>query len=281
MPQTQDEFTISISDELTLTPFAGASIVNEILKSLLYQKCQIPFPYNWLEHVVEKRRKRLNESTGEHKKLSLTHESHYRIVSSAYDHLEQVMRGISKEFCEESSGEIKEIVVMFGPGPSCPREVLTINIPKIAQGHVERNHVGQLNKNLRKVLRNVFLSQRWVDSINSTLPCTNTYIYLKKHLKSGCSDSTTDTFQICSPPQILSNIKHSKFHIDYSPTGGSNCCSELLIFEESNSVKHSKERLVLPTNDVSQEHIIWYRSKGLIKGFKDCFVNKVSVCQLW
>lgn len=39
------EIDVKIS-EMTLIPLACASLVNEILKELLYQKCQIPYPYS-------------------------------------------------------------------------------------------------------------------------------------------------------------------------------------------------------------------------------------------
>lgn len=143
---------IPVVDELTLTPLAGASLVNEIIKGLLYQKCQIPYPYHWLKRVVEKRRQRLNHTEAPSRKVNFAHENHFRTVSKAYDHLDLVMRGIHKEFCDQNS-EVQEVVVMFGPSPACIKEAFTIALPVTLKGHLEHNHTGQLNKNLQKVLR--------------------------------------------------------------------------------------------------------------------------------
>ncbi|KAL1501631.1 hypothetical protein ABEB36_006927 [Hypothenemus hampei] len=178
MPETVQDLVIRVTDELILTPFASASLVNEILKGLLYQKSQIPYPYSWLKEAIEKRRKKLSESDANvSKKLNFTHENHYRTVSKACDFLEVLMKGIAKEFSENI---IKEIVVMLGTSPNCPKEVVTIQIPHIDQEHIERNHISELNKHLQKVLRHIFLSQTWMDSVNTSLTCTNTYVYLKK-----------------------------------------------------------------------------------------------------
>lgn len=152
MAPSSEDLHIPVADELTLTPFAGASLVNEILKGLLYQKCQIPYPYHWLKQVVEKRRQRLNDAETPSRKVNFAHENHFRIVSKAYDHLDMVMRGISKEFCDQNT-EIQEVVVTFGPSPACIKEAFTIALPVTMKGHVEHNHIGQLNKNLQKVLR--------------------------------------------------------------------------------------------------------------------------------
>lgn len=150
MPQTEQELSINISDELTLTPLAGASLVNEIIKGLLYQKCQIPFPYVWLKQIVEKRRKLLNDNEAGPKKVNIIHENHYRVVSTAYDQVNLIMRGIEKAFRDST---VKEVVIVFGSSPTCPKEVFTVALPDLATGHFERNHLGQLNKHLQKVLR--------------------------------------------------------------------------------------------------------------------------------
>ncbi|CAG9764912.1 unnamed protein product [Ceutorhynchus assimilis] len=278
MPQTIQEISVTISEELTLTPLAGASLVNEIIKGLLYQKCQIPYPYSWLKHVIEKRRKNLqsNDNEGPPKKPNFTHEAHYRKVSAAFDYLDVVMRGINREFCETDNA-IKEIVVLFGTSPICSKEVFTITIPNLARGHIERNHVAQLNKNLQKVLRTIFLSQSWMDSIDATVSCTNTYIYIKKQVKVD-SAFVSEGFEYSQPPQISQNTKHFKFCISYNPSESTNCCDDLVIFEE-NCIERKKVTQGSASN--IEEHIVWCRCRGLLKGFKDCFVNKVSVCELW
>lgn len=128
---------VEISD-IVLTPLICASLVNEILKGLIYQKSQIPYPYNWLKNIVDKKRKREdNHNTEGSRNFKLV--NHFRIVSNVYDTLENVMTAIVKEF-SESLETIKEVIIVFGTTPECPKEVFTINFISIMKGHHERNH---------------------------------------------------------------------------------------------------------------------------------------------
>lgn len=153
MPETTQELNVSVKDELTLTPLVGASLVNEIFKSVLYQKCQIPYPYSFLKQVVEKRRKHSIDSQ-EHvsRKVNFTYENHFKTVSSAYDYLNSVMKCIVNKFAEHGN-DVEEVVILFGSSMFSVKEAVTVHIPVMATGHVERNHVNELNKHVQKVLR--------------------------------------------------------------------------------------------------------------------------------
>lgn len=136
--------------ENIFTPFACASVVNEFIKSLVYQKSQIPYPYNWLKNVVNRKRK---SAEGEERKkpVNLNIDRHYRIVSTAYDNLEEIMKHIIKEF--ESSSEVYEVLILFGTTPQCPKEAYTIKVPSIDRSHLEENHLQDISKNQQKILR--------------------------------------------------------------------------------------------------------------------------------
>lgn len=139
---------VCITDTV-FTPLACASLVNEIIKSLVYQKSQIPYPYNWLKMVVEKKRKK-----GEQDNLktnNFTIDRHYRLASTAYDNLEAIMSNIRKEF--ENYTQIQEVLILFGTTPQCPKEAFTIKIPDVATNHIEENHIRHLNKNQHQILR--------------------------------------------------------------------------------------------------------------------------------
>lgn len=141
---------VEISD-IVLTPFTCASLVNEILKGLLYKKSQIPYPYNWLKNIVNKKRDQVNigEKTGP---TNFKLENHFRVVSNAYDTLENLMKAITKEF-SESVELIKEVVIIFGTTPECPKEIFSINTVPVMKGHNEKNHIVQLNRYQQKILR--------------------------------------------------------------------------------------------------------------------------------
>lgn len=142
---------VKVSD--ILTPVTCAFVINEILQGLLYQKSQIPYPYSWLKSVVDK--KRVNSTSEEtSRKINFNAANHFRVVSKAYDTLENIMKGIIKMF-NETSDWIKEVVFIFGATPLCPKEIYTIKISSLAKGHIEGNHSNHLCKCRQKILRYV------------------------------------------------------------------------------------------------------------------------------
>lgn len=149
-PYKETEIKVDIC-ELLPTPFVVATLVNEILKGLLFQKCQIPYSYNWLEHVIEKKRKKASGQQTS-KKFNITYENHFRMVSTVYDNINSVMKGILKEFCE-STNIVLQVIIIFGSTPNYPKEVYILNLPTIVKGHNEKNHMPELNKHLQKILR--------------------------------------------------------------------------------------------------------------------------------
>lgn len=54
---TSQNIDIHISESV-FTPLACATLINEIIKSIVYQKSQIPYPYNWLKMMVERKRRK-------------------------------------------------------------------------------------------------------------------------------------------------------------------------------------------------------------------------------
>lgn len=149
--ETDYVIDVEVSD-LILTPLTCATLVNEILKGLLYQKSQIPYPYNWLKNIVNKKRDKDHTSIEKTGQTNLKLISHFRVVSAAYDILEKLMKGILKELSEPNETLI-EVIIVFGTTPECPKEVVTINAFPIIKGHNERNHLAKLNRYQQKILR--------------------------------------------------------------------------------------------------------------------------------
>uniref|UniRef100_A0AAR5Q975 HORMA domain-containing protein n=2 Tax=Dendroctonus ponderosae TaxID=77166 RepID=A0AAR5Q975_DENPD len=275
MSQPEKILPVTVTSELTLTPLGGALLVNEILKGLLYQKCQIPYSYTYMKQLVEKRRKKLCQQENEPQKVNLTVEKHYRVVSAAYDYMEMVMKGISVQFSDPSS-HIKEVVIMFGTSPNFPTEVFTIEMPLVMTGHIECNHIRQLNNHLHKIMRDIFLSQVWIDSIDGAMTCTNTFIFLKKlaHMETAF---TNEAFEACAPIRTDPSSKHVRFIINHTPRDKTNCCADLEIFEDNGSSKTHQAAQATP----EETQVVWCRSKGFFQGFRDCFIKKVSASESW
>lgn len=141
---------ISIPSDFVLTPLSCAFLINEILKDLLYQKAQIPYPYSWLKSVVNKKRKSKDET--HHNTHSFTVHKHFQTVSKTYDSLEKIMNNLNEMFSGVGNN-IKEIVIVFGVTPLCPNEVLTIKVSSLAKGHVEKNHTLEMRNKQHKIIR--------------------------------------------------------------------------------------------------------------------------------
>ncbi|XP_044264973.1 MAD2L1-binding protein isoform X2 [Tribolium madens] len=147
---------ISISDYI-LTPASCASLVNEVMKNLLYQRAQIPYPYAWLKNIVKKKRKSLEEGEEENKN-NFTLSKHYQTVSTAYDAVENITSNIVK--CFTGLGDnLKEVIFVIGVTPVCPKEVFTVKASSLALGHVEGNHVMENSRRQSRILRSIFLEE--------------------------------------------------------------------------------------------------------------------------
>ncbi|XP_072388688.1 uncharacterized protein [Diabrotica undecimpunctata] len=268
---------VNVTD-IVLTPFACASIVNEVLKGVLYQKCQIPYPYNWMKNIVTKKREKSDiEING---RTNFKAEHHFRSVSKAFDVLEAVMTDIKDEFIHFNKS-LKKVLFVLGTTPVTPSEVFTISVSSLIEGHNERNHINQLNKYQQKILRNIFLSQDWLDKIDASISCTNIYIYLIKDDKEsdGDTEKYSTSFLPTAPLSFSSRTKHIQISLYSDVQPDENCCKNLAVFEDSsnsinlfNKVHSDKEQL---------ENLTWYKYKDLVKGFKDCFINKKSVSEFW
>nr|XP_023022274.1 uncharacterized protein LOC111510587 [Leptinotarsa decemlineata] len=275
----EKSFVIDVNvSNLIMTPLTCASLVNEMLKGLLYQKSQIPYPYSWMKAVLERKRQR-NENESSDRPINHSAANHFRIVSKAYEILESVMQGVIKEF-RESVLPIDEVVIVFGTTPQCPKEIFTINVSSLAKGHFERNHLNELNKAHPKILRDIFLSQSWMDSIDTSLICTNTYVYLKKSVTNSKEESVSQTVFVQVRPLIFSpKVKHVRINLcSDNHRNSDNCCQNLMVYNDDKDHDPSSEEQKCES---TEKEVVWFQFRDLIKGFKDCFINKKSASELW
>ncbi|CAH1163472.1 unnamed protein product [Phaedon cochleariae] len=270
---------LDISD-IVLTPLTCASLINEMLKGLQYQKSQIPYPYSWMKMMVDKKRKH-SDNGGPYHGVNLSAANYFHVVSSAYDTLESVMLAITREF-RECVNNIKEVTFLFGATPQCPKEIFTIYISCLTKSHVERNHAADLGRYQMRILRRLFLSKEWLAHVSSSYSCTNTYVYLKKDIigSEDCCKSQTD-FVPAKPLTFSSKMKHVQIYFEPDNEAvPSNCCENLTIFEDENhSINHQQKTCI--NIGECEKNIVWYQYRDLIKGFKDCFINKESASKLW
>uniref|UniRef100_A0A6P7G8Y4 Uncharacterized protein LOC114335283 n=1 Tax=Diabrotica virgifera virgifera TaxID=50390 RepID=A0A6P7G8Y4_DIAVI len=268
---------VNVTD-IVLTPFSCASIINEVLKGVLYQRCQIPYPYNWMKTIVTKKREKSDiEISG---KTNFKAENHFRSVSKVFDILEAVMTDIKNEFIHFNKS-LKKVLFVLGTTPVTPSEVFSISVSSLIDGHNERNHISQLNKYQQKILRSIFLSQDWLDKIDASISCTNIYIYLIKDANESNEDAEkhSTSFLPTAPLSFSAKTKHVQISLYSDVAPDENCCKNLAVFEDSNNSLNIFNKVNCDTEQL--ENLTWYKYKDLVKGFKDCFINKKSVSELW
>lgn len=132
-----------------LTPIACSSLINELIKTLIFQKSQIPFPFNWLKSVVERKRKGV-QCDNNTKPSKMAIERYYRLASSTFDNLEEIMCHIRQEI---ETSEVQEVMIIFGTTPFSPKQVFCVKMPEIVRGHLEVIHQQANNKNQHNILR--------------------------------------------------------------------------------------------------------------------------------
>lgn len=90
---------LNISDQLT--SISCGHVVVELIKFIAYQRLQIPYKYQWLKQVVNKKKECLE------KKDSLHSERHFRVASTALENLDFILKVRSSYSC------LHEIICTF------------------------------------------------------------------------------------------------------------------------------------------------------------------------
>lgn len=156
------KLNINVSDIL-LTPLACSSLVNEILKGILYQKCQIPYPYDWMKTMVTRKRQKSEIDVKKFNNIKAT--NHFLLVSSVLDKLETFMQAIEHEF-SQCKTNIQEVFIVLGTTPHTANEIISVSFT-LVDGHNEKNHISQLNKYRQKILRQVIIIE--IKDVTNTL----------------------------------------------------------------------------------------------------------------
>ncbi|XP_044744331.1 uncharacterized protein LOC123306412 [Coccinella septempunctata] len=262
---------VNISDYI-LTPLSCASLVEQFLKSLLYQKSQIPYPYTWLKSSVNRRRNRVNVTEGiqSNGTYQFKIENQYRIASKLYDGLEDIMNELAKEL---SKNTVSEIFILFGPTPLCPKEVCRIKIPILAAGHFEEAHVKDALKYQHNALRQIFMSNSWMDSIDSSIPCTNTFIFITKLQDDG---SQMTLLKACQPLNFQKNVKQYTIKVNWDSLQNYACCK---IFDDSN--EPTEYEVIANSTEQTERNIMWYQFDHSLEGYKNIYINGKGVSELW
>lgn len=123
-------------------------------------------------------------------------------------------------------------------------------------------------------------AQEWLTAMQNPLPLTNTYVLMKKRLRSK-SDDEESRGGIFTPSEnfsLPSRARNTVIVLEYDDSKNLNCCSNIKVFEDSQSEADGRAE----ENGVGENvNNCWQESKLVLKGFKDCIVNNKSATELW
>lgn len=77
---------LNIGDQLTST--SCGHVVVEFIKFIVYQRLQIPYSYQWLKQVINKR----NACEEENRNDNLQSETHFRTASTSLENLDFILK---------------------------------------------------------------------------------------------------------------------------------------------------------------------------------------------
>lgn len=124
--------------------------------------------------------------------------------------------------------------------------------------------------------RDVIFSQEWMRSMERTYPPTNMFVMVKKSLKFV---SDTSFFKLNRQYSVSSRTNKLSIILNQTSNVDVNCCENLVVYNDTESRQTSESEL--QNIDVDPNSFQWFQASVLFKGFRDCFVNKVSMSKIW
>lgn len=108
-------------------------------------------------------------------------------------------------------------------------------------------------------------------------PTTNMYIMIRKCIRAVNEDNFFTPIRDYSIP---SNFPCVTINLDYRNERNHTCCSNMTVYNDSSSSQYYQY-----TNDNDQIandlEDCWFQAKIFVKGYKDCFINKMSATELF
>ncbi|XP_026315147.1 uncharacterized protein LOC113226645 [Hyposmocoma kahamanoa] len=271
---------LNIGDQLT--SISCGHVVVELIKFIAYQRLQIPYSYQWLKQVVNKRKTCEEGNRNE----NLQSERQFRIASASLENLDFILKSLCQEICGPAIPE--EVIIALGGTPVTWKEVYRLLLPTLChKPQCHSAHIANDEKIQRTVFRTLVTSEKLSEVFFHPIPPTNTYILIKKKL-TGNQDVVlnTDNFVLTSGCRIPRSCK--TVVVDFRTHHGNNlsCCNEFQVFGDI--ISRNFDDLQIDDkeddelNEIESTHNMkWYQSTYIMKGFKDCLVNGTSVSNIW
>ncbi|XP_047512217.1 uncharacterized protein LOC125054395 isoform X1 [Pieris napi] len=298
-------FNINIGDQLT--SISCGHVIVELIKFLAYQRLQIPYTYQWLKQMVNKKKDNENE------KDTYQSERHFHIASTALNNLDFVLKAFphivphillpnpagprgecdhnppsNKSLLKEigEATQPQEVCIAFGSSPISCKEIYRIVLPTVChKPQCQSPHIASDKKIQSSVFRNLVTSEKLCKVFFEPLSPTNMYVFLKKELLSNQQVVCSDTFLHVNGYRMPRSCKVVVLNFPANPKN-TTCCNDFKIFGNAPSEDLSKLSLDDTSDDdfheiESTDKVQWFQSTYVMKGFKDCVVNGSSIINSW
>ncbi|XP_047994527.1 uncharacterized protein LOC125232789 [Leguminivora glycinivorella] len=265
---------LNIGDQLTAT--SCGHVVAELIKFIAHQRLQIPYTYQWLKQVVNK--KKMSENVD--KKESLQSEMHFRLVSSALENLDFILKSLLQEI--NGSMIPEEVCIALGSTAITCKEIYRLLLPTVCHSsQCHSVHIATDQKIQREVFKTLVTSDL-SQVIFSPMTPTNMYIFIRR--KQTNMPVASDTFVPARGCRLPKNTKIVVVDFRSEKPDNLSCCNDFQIFGEVISDSMVNLQLGEEPNFSeieSSETMVWYQSSYVMKGFKDCIVNGSSITNMW
>ncbi|XP_041969582.1 uncharacterized protein LOC121726334 [Aricia agestis] len=274
----QIQVDLNIGDQLTT--ISCGHIVNEMIKFIAYQRLQIPYTYQWLKQLVNKRK----DSDCKIKE-SLQSERHFHVASTALSNLDFILKGLSKEI--QGANLPEEICIALGATPVTCKEMYRLILPEVChKPQCQSEHIANDQKIQRNVFRLLATSEELGKVFFESIAPTNMYIFIKKKVLNNQEVVCSDDFIFLRGYRVPNKCKVVNIDFKSKSNVKVTCCNNFDVFGDISEAldqmsiindKKTFENCEFESTDDSK----WFQSSYVMKGFKDCFVNGSSVTNSW
>ncbi|KAG8323664.1 hypothetical protein J6590_001407 [Homalodisca vitripennis] len=268
--------TVALTD--IITPKSCSSYIAELIKYIVFNKQQIPYPYERLKLFVLKRRERQklielhnnSENNDASLRVSFVMEKYYKKVEEAFEILDNVFKCIEHELTKSSEHLLEEVVLLFGATPLSPKDVYRIKIPSLTYGHSENQHL--YKRQIGNLFRNIIISDDVNARLQRSVGLTNMFVMVKLR-KGGNTDSQWLLPRDCY--QLSQRAQQVCFTLESTAARPCTCTQTELLSD-------NMAALVLNSDDTDPgDQCVWYQMQRTLKGFRDCKSQGKSITDLW
>ncbi|XP_055850850.1 uncharacterized protein LOC129915374 [Episyrphus balteatus] len=253
-----------------------AHFVTSILEFLLYQRNQIPFVCKTFKYLISKWKN--NDTNEDVVPSNFQLERQKDMAKQTLDCIKLMGEVISRGF---QQSDITRVRFLFGSTAILPKEAYTIVVPSISRTHSYEHHKLQTHV-LNQALISLLTSDCLYNTFSTNLCPTNVFLELKMPDHDANGWEQVFSTDLCELPSSCKHIVINLIHVmpaDYVQT---NCCKDLMIFEDFANLsveKKSSEKMDSTTQQNTTPQVGWWEASTIVRGFKQTAVKGNTIWQ--